>query len=275
MTGTWSLEGVSGNSYIGWIFLSEMIGSFLLILIGNGVVACSNLTTSKGRSGGWTAVIFGWMIAVFLGALASQYSNAHMNFAVSLAVLIQSSVQETNVFAQGHEWLIIIYLLGQFTGMFIAQIIVDLVYWLQIEKSDPLDILAMHCTSPAQSARTKKTYFFNFFAEFVGTFVLVVGITAASFYLNKNGVAGKTHIEVSALASVGIAAVVVGAVGFGLGGPTGFAINPTRDLAPRVVHQIMPLPNKGTSDWAYSWVPIVGPILGACTAAALTLPLIN
>lgn len=268
-------ENVS-NNYIGWIFLSEMLGSMLLILLGNGVVAAVSLKTSKAKGAGWSAIAIGWGIAVFVGAITSQYSGAHLNFAVSLGVLIESASahNEGNIFADGHQWLIVIYLAAQFTGMFVGQLALELVYWLQIEKSDAAEILGFHCTAPAQTERTKKTYAFNAFAEFMGTFVLVLGVSAAAFYVGAPKVL-SFEFSGGSFVGVAIAMLVVMGIGYGLGGPTGFAINPTRDLAPRIVHQILPLPNKGTSDWAYAWVPVVGPILGGAAGGALALALMH
>ncbi|MCL8212555.1 MIP/aquaporin family protein [Mesoplasma whartonense] len=275
---SWGFQDVgSTTSYIGWIFLSEMLGSMLLVMLGNGVVAAVNLKTSKARGAGWSAIAIGWGLAVFVGAITSQYSGAHLNFAVTLSVLIQSASNNVgnNPFANGHQWLIVIYLVAQFTGMIIGQLLLDLVYWLQIEKSDAGEVLGFHCTAPAQKERSKKTYAFNTFAEFMATFVLVLGLGAASLYTGTGHNFGSFNLPASSLIGVGIAMAVVAGVGYGLGGPTGFAINPTRDLAPRIVHHFLPLPNKGSSDWAYSWVPVVGPVLGGVVGGALILAMMH
>lgn len=273
----WGFHDVGGTtSYIGWIFLSEMLGSMLLIMLGNGVVAAVSLKTSKARGAGWSAIAIGWGLAVFVGAIASQYSGAHLNFAVTLSVLIQSiGHAEGNPFANGHQWLIVIYLVAQFTGMIIGQLLLDLVYWLQIEKSDASEVLGFHCTAPAQKEGNKKTYAFNTFAEFMATFVLVLGLGAASLYSGTGHNFGSFNVKASSLIGVAIAMAVVTGVGYGLGGPTGFAINPTRDLAPRILHQLLPLPNKGASDWTYGWVPVVGPVLGGVVGGALVLVMMH
>lgn len=271
---SWGFQDVgSTTSYIGWIFLSEMLGSMLLIILGNGVVAAANLKTSKAKGAGWSAITIGWGIGVFVGAITSQYSGAHLNFAVTLGVLIESASHNAgpNPFANGHQWLIVIYLLAQFTGMIVGQLLLDLVYWLQIEKSDAAEILGFHCTAPAQKERSKKTYAFNIFAEFMATFVLVFGLGAASLYGGTGHSFGDFNLKASSLIGAAIAMAVVAGVGYGLGGPTGFAINPTRDLAPRIVHQFLPSVNKGSSDWKYSWVPVAGPVLGGVVGGAVVL----
>jgi glycerol uptake facilitator protein len=227
------------------IFGAEVIGTALLILLGNGVVACVLLNLSKGQNSGWIVITFGWGMAVMTGAFAvGQFSGAHLNPAVTLGFWINGDIDGGDVPA---------YLGGEFVGAFIGATLVWLAYldhWRETE--DPGLKLACYCTAPAIRNPVS-----NLITEIIGTFVLVFGLLA--------------FIADEALFGSGLIALVVGllvfAIGLSLGGPTGYAINPARDLGPRIMHAILPIAGKGSSDWSYAWVPVVGPLAGGALAA--------
>ncbi|ARU90865.1 glycerol uptake facilitator protein [Spiroplasma clarkii] len=237
-------------------FMTETLGTMLLIVLGNGVVANIVLKNTKGNNGGWIAITAGWSFAVMLGATVSVAlgGDAHLNPAVTMAMIVNG--WESNV---GHFGLIPIMLVGQILGAIVGQIIVDLFYIKHIhqtitEKEEGL-VLAIHSTGP-----TYKNTFINCFCEFIGTSVLLVAIMATSAQFTDAGWMGPIF--------VGLA---VFAIGLSLGGTTGYAINPVRDLAPRLVHQFLPVKGKGSSDWKYSWIPVVAPLLAGCVIGALFL----
>jgi glycerol uptake facilitator protein len=227
------------------IFGAEVIGTALLILLGNGVVACVLLNLSKGQNSGWIVITFGWGMGVMTGAFAvGQFSGAHLNPAVTLGFWINGDIDGGDVPA---------YLGGEFVGAFIGATLVWLAYldhWRETE--DPGLKLACYCTAPAIRNPVS-----NLITEIIGTFVLVFGLLA--------------FIADEALFGSGLIALVVGllvfAIGLSLGGPTGYAINPARDLGPRIMHAILPIAGKGSSDWSYAWVPVVGPLAGGALAA--------
>jgi glycerol uptake facilitator protein len=227
------------------IFGAEVIGTALLILLGNGVVACVLLAQSKGQNAGWVVITFGWGLAVMTGAFAvGQFSGAHLNPAVTVGFWVAGTIDGGDVPE---------YLAGEFVGAFIGATLVWLSYldhWKETE--DPG--LKLACFSTAPAIRNPVS---NVITEVIGTFVLVFGILA--FFDN------------AATAETGLGALIVGllvvGIGMSLGGPTGYAINPARDLGPRIMHAILPIPGKGDSDWGYSWVPVVGPIIGGILAA--------
>ena len=228
------------------IFGAEVIGTALLILLGNGVVACVLLNLSKGQNSGWIVITFGWGMAVMVGVFAvGQYSGAHLNPAVTVGFAIAGNIPWSDVPE---------YFAGEFVGAFIGATLVWLAYldhWKETE--DPG--LKLACFSTAPAIRNTVS---NVITEIIGTFVLVFGILA--FFANE------------ATAATGLGALIVGllvlGIGLSLGGPTGYAINPARDLGPRIMHAILPIPGKGGSDWGYSWVPVVGPLIGCALAAA-------
>ena len=227
------------------IFGAEVIGTALLILLGNGVVACVLLAQSKGQNAGWVVITFGWGLAVMVGAFAvGQFSGAHLNPAVTVGFWVAGTIDGGDVPE---------YLAGEFVGAFIGATLVWLSYldhWKETE--DPG--LKLACFSTAPAIRNPVS---NVITEVIGTFVLVFGILA--FFDN------------AATAETGLGALIVGllvvGIGMSLGGPTGYAINPARDLGPRIMHAILPIPGKGDSDWGYSWVPVVGPLIGGILAA--------
>jgi glycerol uptake facilitator protein len=228
------------------IFGAEVIGTALLILLGNGVVACVLLNLSKGQNSGWIVITWGWGMGVMAGAFAvGQFSGAHLNPAVTIGFAIEGRTEWGDVPE---------YLAGEFVGAFIGAALVWVSYldhWRETE--DPGLKLAVFCTAPAI-----RNPISNIITEVVGTFVLVFGVMAI--------------FADEATAGTGLGGLIVGllvlGIGLSLGGPTGYAINPARDLGPRIMHAILPIPGKGTSDWGYSWVPVVGPLIGCALAAA-------
>ena len=240
----------------GQIFLWETLGTGLLILLGCGVVATVVLQKSKGTGGGWLLINFGWGLAVFVGASVAWRSGAHLNPAVTLGLAIAKKV----------EWSVVpVYLAAELVGAFLGAVLC----WLAFKKNfdedpEPGGTLGIFSTGPAV-----RSYGWNVVTEVIGTFVLVFWI------LESPGVTGgDTPASLSfGNAGLGYAAVAFVVIGIGnsLGGPTGYAINPARDLGPRIAYSILPIKGKGSSDWAYSWVPIVGPLLGATIAGLLFL----
>ena len=227
------------------IFGAEAIGTALLILLGDGVVAAVLLSKSKAENSGWIVITFGWAMGVMVGVFAvAQYSGAHLNPAVTLGFAAIGDTEWSDVPK---------YLAGEFVGAMIGATLVWLSYlshWRETE--DPGLKLAVFCTAPA--IRNK---LHNVITEIIGTFVLVFGVLAffASEATAKEGLAGL------------LVALLVLGIGLSLGGPTGYAINPARDLGPRIMHAILPIPGKGGSDWEYSWIPVVGPIIGGVLGA--------
>ncbi len=226
----------------GDIFLSELMGTAVLLLLGCGVVANAVLAKNKGFNGGFLMINFGWGIAVFAGVYVAFESGAHINPAVTFGLL--ASGNDLGGFGN-----VMAYLLGQFAGAFLGAVLAWAAYKDHFDdvESDHGSKLAVFSTGPAIRNPVS-----NLITEIIGTFVLVFVILAF----------GMTPTEVGPLA---VALLVVG-IGASLGGPTGYAINPARDLGPRIAHAVLPIKDKGTSDWSYSWVPVVGPIIGGVLA---------
>jgi glycerol uptake facilitator protein len=231
------------------IIPSEIIGTMLLILLGDGVVAAVLLAKSKAENSGWIVITFGWGFGVMAGAYAvGQFSGAHLNPAVTLGVWINGGID----FGQAIQ-----YWIGEFIGAMIGAVLVLGSYWAHFQQTeDPGLKLAVFSTGPAI-----RNTFWNVFTEVVGTFVLVLGILAITD-------AGNEAVAASGLGTLLVAFLVVG-IGLSLGGPTGYAINPARDLGPRIMHAILPVPGKGDSDWGYAWIPVVGPMIGGALGALL------
>jgi glycerol uptake facilitator protein len=227
------------------IFGAEVIGTALLILLGNGVVACVLLAQSKGQNSGWIVITWGWGIAVMTGAFAvGQFSGAHLNPAVTVGQAIAGNISWSDTPK---------YFAGEFVGAFIGATLVWIAYydhWKETE--DPGLKLACFSTGPA--IRNTVT---NLLTEIIGTFVLVFGILA--FFANK-------ATNATGLGPLLVALLVLG-IGLSLGGPTGYAINPARDLGPRIMHAILPIAGKGPSDWGYAWIPVIGPLIGGAIGA--------
>jgi len=227
-------------------FVGELIGTMLLILLGDGVVANVVLGKTKGNSGGWIVITTAWALAVFVGAYSSAVvSGAHLNPAVTVGLAVAGS------FGWGD---VPLYIIAQMIGAFIGAVLVWLAYYQHWGATpDPGAKLAVFSTGPAIRSTV-----WNLVTEIIGTFVLVFGILAI------RGAEG----DMGSLAIIPVA-FLVWAIGLSLGGPTGYAINPARDLGPRIAHAVLPIPGKGSSDWGYSWIPVVGPIVGAVIAALL------
>lgn len=242
------------------IFLSETVGTAMLLLLGAGVVANNILPRNKGLGTGFLMVNFGWGLAVFAGVLVSYSSGGHLNPAVTLG-LVASGVTEFVPGIPVDFVSIITYIAAQFVGAFIGAVLAWLAYKRQFDGDAPEGFkLGVFSTGPEV-----RDPVWNTITEILGTFVLVFVVLAAG---NWGDSETATPGGLGWLGALGVALLVVG-IGASLGGPTGYAINPARDLGPRVAHAVLPIPNKGSSDWAYSWVPVVGPIVGGVLAGLL------
>ena len=236
-------------------FVAELFGTLFLILLGTGVVANTILKGTKGANGGWMVITTGWALAVFVGVvIAGPYSGAHLNPAVTLGLAIAGK------FAWGKVGL---YLLAQVIGSILGALLMWVVYRDHFNSTADPDIqLAVFSTAPAISNAV-----FNLLSEIIGTFVLIFVIF---YFTNAEMGDRKTPIGLGSLGALPVA-FLVWAIGLSLGGTTGYAINPARDLGPRIAHALLPLKNKGHSNWRYGWIPIVGPFIGATLAALLYL----
>jgi glycerol uptake facilitator protein len=223
----------------GQIFLYETLGTAMLLLLGCGVVATAILRDSKGYGGGWLLINFGWGLGVYAGVYVAFVSGAHLNPAVTVSQWMMGNITAGQA---------PVYFAGEFLGAFLGAVVAYLAFKLHFDaEEDPGAKLAVFSTGPAI-----RNYGWNLVTEIVGTFVLIFVIL----------ISGGTPTEVGPLF---VALLVVG-IGASLGGPTGYAINPARDLGPRIAHAVLPIKGKGSSDWGYSWVPVVGPIIGAIIA---------
>lgn len=232
-------------------YIFEFIGTMMLILIGNGIVANVVLKGTKGSDAGWTGISLAWGIAVFIGVfISADTSGAHLNPAVTIGLATAGKFAWS--LAPG-------YILAQVLGAMMGNLLIWLNYKKQYDATeDQGAILATFSTGPAI-----RSPFWNLVTEAIGTFALVFGV----FYI-AGGSVGEEAIKLGALDALPVALLVMG-IGFGLGGPTGYAINPARDFGPRLMHAILPLKGKGSSDWSYAWIPILGPIIGALVAAGV------
>lgn len=225
------------------VYLAEFFGTFLLILLGDGVVAGVVLRKSKSENAGWLTIVIGWGVAVTLAIYAvGNISGAHLNPAVTLALAFNGSLPSDQIAG---------YIIAQMAGAFVGAILVWLHYlphWKETTDADAKR--AVFCTSPAI-----RNVFSNLISEIIATAVLVLAL----LFLGANEF------------TQGLKPIVVGllivVIGLGLGGTTGFAINPARDLGPRIAHFLLPIPGKGNSDWSYAWIPVVGPLLGGLLGA--------
>ena len=230
--------------------LFEFVGTAILVLFGDGVVASTVLKKSKGENGGWIVITMAWGLAVMLGVfIAGPYSGAHLNPAVTLGLAAAGTF----------SWALVLpYIVAQMLGGFLGAVLVYLYYKDHYDVTDdPAAKLSTFCTIPAI-----RNYGRNLFSEIVGTFVLVFVILALSMQNNL------PEVGMGSLGAFPVAMLIV-ALGMSLGGTTGYAINPARDLAPRLAHALLPIKGKGSSDWAYWWVPVLGPIIGGFLAAVL------
>ncbi|CAM5343232.1 MIP/aquaporin family protein [Streptomyces xanthochromogenes] len=249
------------------IFIGETIGTAILILLGGGVCAAVTLKRSKARGAGWLAITFGWGFAVLTGAyISAPLSGAHLNPAVTLGLAIEGGTKWSDV---------PVYLGGQILGAMIGAVLVWLAYYGQFHAhlTDPEivgetkgksvearenaagPVLGVFSTGPEIRNMVQ-----NLVTEIIATFVLVLAILTQGLNGDGKGL-GVIGVLITALVVVGI--------GLSIGGPTGYAINPVRDLGPRIVHSLLPLPNKGGSDWSYAWIPVVGPLIGGAIAGGI------
>ncbi|HFK6077472.1 TPA: MIP/aquaporin family protein [Streptococcus pyogenes] len=232
-------------------FTGELLGTFILVLLGDGVVSACILNKTKAQNSGWIAIVLGWGIAVTVAVYISGFmSGAHLNPAVTLAMAAIGSLPWSQV---------VTYLVAQFLGAMLGALVLYLHYYPHWnETKDAGTILACFSTGPA----IRHTWS-NLFGEALGTAVLVITVMA----IGPNKVAA------------GFGPIIVGfvvmAVGSSLGATTGYAINPARDLGPRIMHALLPIPNKGDSDWSYAWIPVLGPILGGVVGALIYQVILN
>lgn len=240
---------------IGSGYLAEFVGTALLILFGNGVVANVVLARTKGNSSGWIVITIGWGLAVFVGAFCSaKYSGAHLNPAVTVAMAMAGKLSAAKVVG---------YIVAQMLGAIVGSVFVYSFYREHFKVTDDADAkLACFCTAPAIRNNAQA-----FFCEVVGTFALIFPIfLMVDPTLDVPGREVTVGLGTLGLVPVGLLVV---AIGLSLGGTTGYAINPARDLGPRIAHAFLPIPKKRDSDWSYAWVPVVAPLVGAALAAGV------
>lgn len=246
-------------------YLAEFIGTALLILFGNGVVANVVLAKTKGNNAGWIVITAGWGLAVFIGAFCSApYSGAHLNPAVTLAMAIAGKLAMAKVAG---------YIVAQMLGAIVGATMVFFYYYAHFRATDDGDAkLACFCTAP--NIRNIPQ---SFFCEVIGTFCLILPIFLMTDVKFEVPIGAEPKDIVVGLGSLGLVpvAMLVFAIGLSLGGTTGYAINPARDLGPRLAHAFLPVPGKRDSDWGYAWVPVVGPLVGAALAATVHMSLIR
>lgn len=230
---------------MGGKFIAEVMGTFILILLGDGVVANVVLKKNKGEGAGWIVITAGWALAVAIPVfIFANVSGAQFNPAVTIALAATGSMPWTEV---------PIFISAQLIGAFLGAVAVFLNYYKHFEETEDADAkLGVFATIPAI-----RNYKWNFITEFIGSFILMFGILGLGAVKMADGL--------SAI-SIGLLIFVIG---LSLGGPTGYAINPARDLGPRIAHFLLPIKNKGNSDWSYAWIPVVAPICGALAGALL------
>ncbi|WP_329466086.1 MIP/aquaporin family protein [Streptomyces sp. NBC_01431] len=247
------------------IFIGETIGTAVLILLGGGVCAAVTLKRSKAQNAGWLAITFGWGFAVLTGAyISAPLSGAHLNPAVTLGLAIEGGTKWSDV---------PVYLGGQLLGAMLGAALVWLAYYgqflahltdpeivgdgksVEARESEAGPVLGVFSTGPEIRHTVQ-----NLVTEIIGTAVLVLAILTQGLNADGKGL-GVIGVLITSLVVVGI--------GLSLGGPTGYAINPFRDLGPRIMHALLPLPNKGGSDWGYAWIPVAGPLIGGALAGGL------
>jgi glycerol uptake facilitator protein len=236
-------------------FISEIIGTAILILLGGGVVANVVLNKTIGNNSGWIVITTGWALAVYVAVvIAGPYSGAHINPAVSISLAV----------ARKFPWSDVpLYILGQMIGAMLGASTVWVFYKNHFDATEDANSKkAVFCTAPAI-----RNTFSNFFSEAIGTFVLIFTIL---YFTNATMNDTETIIGLGSLGALPVA-FLVWSIGLSLGGTTGYAINPARDLGPRIIHALLPIKSKASSDWSYSWIPVIGPIFGGVLAALLML----
>jgi len=251
---------IATNTTIMTPLIGEFVGTMFLIILGDGVVANVLLNKSKGQNSGWIVITAGWAFAVFIGvAVVARISGAHINPAVSIGLAVVGAFPWSQVPG---------YIVAQMLGAFVGGVIVYLAYlphWKETE--DPGLKLAVFCTAPG--IRNTPA---NFLCEIIGTFVLVFGVLGMKAAVEFPLSGASVPIDMGALGAVPVA-LLVWAIGLSLGGPTGYAINPARDLGPRIAHAVLPIPGKRDSDWGYGWIPVFAPVVGGVIAGLLYLSL--
>jgi glycerol uptake facilitator protein len=241
------------------IYLAEVIGTMIMIILGDGVVANCLLNRSKGQNSGWMVITTAWGLAVIIAIFCvGRISGAHLNPAVTVGLASVGSFPWTQVPG---------YILAQILGAFIGAIVVWLLYLPHFEETQEKDLkLAVFCTAPAIRRLVP-----NFISEVIGTAMLLFGILAIG--ANAQKLTSPTGIDLSIVFSHAVQPILVGflvwGIGLSLGGPTGYAINPARDLGPRLAHAVLPIVGKGDCDWGYAWIPVVAPLIGGVIGAGL------
>jgi glycerol uptake facilitator protein len=241
------------------VYIAEFIGTMILVLLGDGVVAGVLLRNSKAENSGWIVITLGWGMAVAMAVYSvGAISGAHINPAVTLGLASIGAF----------EWALVPgYIIAQFLGAFTGAVLVWLAYLPHWEETADSGLkLGVFCTAPA-IYRTIP----NLVTEIIGTAMLVFGVVA--IFANTQQIQQAAQVDLSQMWSIGIFPLIVGllvlAIGLSLGGPTGYAINPARDLGPRIAHAVLPIAGKGDNDWGYSWIPVVGPVIGGVLGAWL------
>lgn len=229
-------------------FFAEFFGTAMIIVFGGGVVSNVLLSKTKGNNSGWIVISSGWAVGVFTGVLiAAPVSGAHLNPAVTFALVIAHKFSVS---------LMPLYICAQLLGAMFGATLVWLAYKKHFDATENADFkLAVFCTQP-----NIRSYWYNIITEVIGTYILALAV----LYM------AEPEVGLGALNALPVALVVWG-IGLSLGGPTGYAINPARDLGPRIMHFLLPIPNKRDSDWSYSWIPVIAPLLGAAIAAVMFL----
>jgi glycerol uptake facilitator protein len=229
-------------------FFAEFFGTAMIIVFGGGVVSNVLLNKTKGNNSGWIVITFGWAVGVFTGVLvAAPVSGAHLNPAVTLALVLAKKFSLS---------LLPLYICAQMLGAMFGAVLVWLAYKRHFDATEDADSkLAVFCTAP-----NIRSYGYNVITEIIGTYVLALAV----LYM------AEPEVGLGSLNALPVAIVVLG-IGLSLGGPTGYAINPARDLGPRLAHLFLPIPKKRDCDWPYAWVPIVGPLIGASLASVMFL----
>lgn len=227
-------------------FFAEFFGTAMILVFGSGVVSNVLLSKTKGNNGGWIVISFGWAVGVFVGVLiAASVSGAHLNPAVTIALVLAGKFSVSQM---------PLYICAQLLGAMFGSGLAWLAYKKHFDATEDADSkLAVFCTMP-----NIRSYWYNLITEIIGTYILALAV----LYM------AEPEVGLGALNALPVAIVVLG-IGLSLGGPTGYAINPARDLGPRIMHFILPIKNKRDSDWGYSWVPILGPVVGASLAALM------
>ena len=242
--------------YMKYIF--EFIGTMVLILLGDGVCAATGLERSKAKGGGWVVIAMGWGFAVMTGVfIAGSVSGAHLNPVVSISCAIAGSMEWSAVPG---------YVIAQMLGGFVGALLVWLFYKDHFDAtSDPDTKLGTFCTMPAIEGHKMRNFFCEALASWLLVFVILIfGVDSNMPHLDAEGV--HLHIGMGELGALPVTFLIM-SIGMSLGGATGYAINPARDLAPRIAHAILPIKGKRDSGWGYSWVPVAGPIVGGIAAA--------